>query len=303
MKKIKSITYFTLILLINLSLFNCSKDEANQEVILEDSGLESIKNYLAVQANNSALEASKIEVVIFDQFKPFIQEGFDLANNDDKIQLLNNLPNDVLKKAQDLREYFVLIRKNKIAISKETFSNTIDETITSVKATLTENRINDLDISNNSQSESCSYSSIIVGYYFNYLYGVYMPIYSTGSFSCTSNRVVFYEGNNYTGDLLFTIDASTNRLIDFTQVSAYENDEARSAKFWNFSPGQIVTVYDRSNGSTGDDYTVFTFRSGVDTVEQAFTFERDFSSSDYSQVYRYGGNLDGKVSSVRFSGN
>ncbi|WP_298417239.1 hypothetical protein [uncultured Kordia sp.] len=302
MKKIKSITYLTLLLLINLSLFNCSKDGDIQEVTLDDSGLESIKNYLAVEANNSALEANKIDVVIFDQFKPLIKEGFDLSNHEDKVQLLNNLPYDLLVKAKDLRDYFALVRKNKVAISDGTFSTKIEETITSVKAELIESRVNDLNISNYSQPESCSYTSIIIGYYYNYWRGVSMPIYST-TYACTTNRVVFYEGNNYTGDILFTLSAGANRRVDFTQYNAYDNDEARSIKFWHFSPGQVVTVYDRSDGGTSDDYTVFTFLSGVDTVEQASTFERNFSSSDYSQVYRYGGNLDGKVSSVRFSGN
>jgi len=130
-----------------------------------------------------------------------------------------------------------------------------------------------------------------------------MPIYSTGPFSCTSNRAVFYEGNNYSGDILFTIDASTNRFINFKNYSTYDNDEARSIKFWNFSLGQVVRVFDSPNGSTNDDFTIFRFFTGVDTTEQAPTFERNFSSSDFTQVYLYGGNLDGKVSSVRFAGN
>ena len=301
MKKLKKIALFSLVLLMNVSLYNCSKDEDIQEVALEKSGLESIKTYLAEKANNSRIDADKIEVVIFDQFKPFIQEGFDLSNDEDKFDLLNNLPNELVEKAKELREYFVLVRRNKIEIAAETFSNTIEETIASTKNTLIDNKITDLNASN-AQSESCSYTSIIIGYYYNYYYGVNMPIYSS-TYSCTSNRVVFYEGNNYSGDILFTISASTNRFINFKNYSAYDNDEARSAKFWNFSPGQRVTVYDSSSGSTGDDYTVFRFFTGVDTVEQAYTFERNFTSSDFTQVYLYGGNLDGKVSSVRFAGN
>jgi len=304
MKLLKSYTFLALFAIVTLSLFSCSKDEDTQEELaLEKSELKSIQTYLAEKANNSRIDADKIDVVIFDQFKPYIQEGFDLSNDEDKFDLLNNLPNDLVEKAQELREYFVLVRRNKIEIATETFSNTIEQTIASTKNTLIDNRITDLDASlANGQSESCSYTSIIIGYYFNYYYGVNMPIYSS-TYSCTSNRAVFYEGNNYSGDILFTISASTNRFINFKNYSAYDNDEARSIKFWNFSPGQRVTVYDSSSGSTGDDYTVFRFFTGVDTVEQAHTFERNFSSSDFTQVYLYGGNLDGKVSSVRFAGN
>ena len=303
MKKIKSISLFTLLVLINLSLYNCSNDNVNQELEIEESGFASIKTYLAEQANNSNLEASRIEVVIFDDFKPYIQEGFDLSDEDAKMSLLNSLPADLAQKAQDLREYFVLVRKNKIETGSEVFTNSISGTINAVKTTLIDNRITDLNISSTLQNESCSYSSIIVGYYYNYYRGVWMPIYSTGPFSCTSNRAVFYEGNNYTGDILFTIDASTNRSINFKNYSQYDNDEARSIKFWNFSPGQVVTVFDSPSGSTNDDFTVFRFFSGVDTTEQAPTFERDFTSSDFTQTFNEDNGLDGKVSSVNFAGN
>ncbi|EDP98560.1 hypothetical protein U8527_21355 [Kordia algicida OT-1] len=303
MKKLKRSAVLTLVVLMNLSLYNCSKDDNTQEEAVESTELSSIKTYLAEKAHNSTLDPSRIDVVIFDEFKPFIQEGFDLSNEDEKMSLLYNLPADLAKKAQDLREYFVLVRKNEIEVANEVFANSIAGTINAVKSTLIDNRITDLNVSSTLQDESCSYSSIIVGYYYNYYYGVNMPIYSTGPFSCTSNRAVFYEGNNYSGDILFTIDASINRSINFKNYSQYDNDEARSIKFWNFSPGQVVRVFDSPSGSTNDDFTVFRFFTGVDTTEQAPTFEQNFSSSDFTQTFFEDNGLDGKVSSVRFSGN
>lgn len=303
MKTLKRITLLSMVVLMNLSLYNCSKDNNTQEEAIESTELTSIKTYLAEKAHNSTLDPSRIDVVIFDEFKPFIQEGFDLSNEDEKMSMLYNLPADLSKKAQDLREYFVLVRKNEVEVANEVFSNSIAGTINAVKSTLIDNRVTNLEVSSTLQDESCSYSSIIVGYYYNYYYGVNMPIYSTGPFSCTSNRAVFYEGNNFTGDILFTIDASMNRSINFKNYSQYDNDEARSIKFWNFSPGQVVRVFDSPSGSTNDDFTIFRFFTGVDTTEQASTFETNFSSSDFTQTFMEDNGLDGKVSSVRFSGN
>lgn len=147
---------------------------------------------------------------------------------------------------------------------------------------------------------NCSFSCITIPHPY---WPTGAPITICGIYTCSSNTVVLYEGNNATQDLVGVIDANVNKLVKFKWNNCCPNDEARSMRMWNMDDNQVITVYDDPYGrSWKDDWARVRMKQDASMVTIS-TFEKNTNNSIYQQTYITGGNLDGKVSALRVSGN
>ena len=119
-----------------------------------------------------------------------------------------------------------------------------------------------------------------------------------------TSEIVLYEGNNRSQDVLcrLPLPAFGSSVVHNLTSDNYgcENDEARSLLLRNVPQGTVITVYDSSNCSQGDDYTIITVTRNT-AWSVVNTFESDFSDNYLHSNYRTAGDIDGKVSCVRIS--
>ncbi|MFT5893092.1 MAG: hypothetical protein ACI9Y7_003211 [Dokdonia sp.] len=113
-------------------------------------------------------------------------------------------------------------------------------------------------------------------------------------------RVIFYEGNNGTQDLLCTI-ALSNPVghVNFKEDSyGCDNDEARSARFIDMRQGMLFRIYDDPDGATDDDFVIISIKRDFSN-KLLGTFEASESDLDWTVTYFEDNGLDGKVSAFR----
>ena len=105
-------------------------------------------------------------------------------------------------------------------------------------------------------------------------------------------RIVFYEGNGASQDVVHTVDDSPGQ-----NFKPKHNDEARSVKLLDVRPGCVIGVYDHTDASTNDDFCIIVVKSRVAeyTVE---TFERSYENETVRVSYARKNGLDGKVSRI-----
>ena len=118
-----------------------------------------------------------------------------------------------------------------------------------------------------------------------------------------SAQVEFFEKNG-ARDSLCSVSIDSTAVTEYRK-SAFErlgcsNDEARSLKLYNVPAGAVVEVYDDGQCRANDDWARITVKRPLESIALQ-SFESSFSNGKLSVDYRYGGNLDGKVSCVRVS--
>lgn len=99
------------------------------------------------------------------------------------------------------------------------------------------------------------------------------------------NRVVFYEGNGGTQNIVCTISASTDVKTDFNNDHyGCSNDEARSMMLSGLILGSTIAVFDGKWDTTGDDWaTVYVEQSSLRYVVDTFhtSYEDEFVKVTY----------------------
>eukprot|EP00026_Physarum_polycephalum_P016888 Phypoly_transcript_17921.p1 GENE.Phypoly_transcript_17921~~Phypoly_transcript_17921.p1 ORF type:complete len:137 (+),score=28.45 Phypoly_transcript_17921:167-577(+) len=108
-----------------------------------------------------------------------------------------------------------------------------------------------------------------------------------------ADRFSFYEGNNGTQNLVFTIDATKG-----FDGKAPVNDEARSVRLTLIPANYILEVYDSPSASESDDFAFIVTKTTVPdyTVN---TFEQNISNEYIDQIFFRNNGLDGKISYIR----
>ena len=110
------------------------------------------------------------------------------------------------------------------------------------------------------------------------------------------SRVIFYEGNNGTQDIVAEFDYSYKGRL-------WPNDEARSVELINLPKGSYVVVYDQPSSNPSltkltDDATVIRVVGDNSGYSRFSTFEMNLENDLFRMVYFRKNGLDGKVSSV-----
>lgn len=112
--------------------------------------------------------------------------------------------------------------------------------------------------------------------------------------------IVFYEGNHTSQNIVCTLvmPGSGRQFVNF-QHDPYgcDNDEARSARFYNMKKGQHVTIYDSPNGAHKDDNIQIEILKDIKYFSLP-TFEQSVSDPSYRATFYRKNGLDGKVSGV-----
>jgi len=119
--------------------------------------------------------------------------------------------------------------------------------------------------------------------------------------------VRYFEGNWGSQDT-FCPDQITIPVSGYwrTQHRICKNDEARSLRVENLPQGSEIEVYDNPDCNVGDDWAkITTNRSSLAPGNSYITvnsFEENGNWENYKIDYHYqDGNLDGKVSCVKYS--
>lgn len=111
--------------------------------------------------------------------------------------------------------------------------------------------------------------------------------------------VQFKEGNNGSQSVVATYTDLPGQNYDRYQIP--QNDEARSVILSSVRQGCIISVFDNGFFQTNDDYCVIEVLQTTPPGYIVPTFQRNYTDQYIRQTYRYGGNLDGKVSSIRIN--
>jgi len=139
-----------------------------------------------------------------------------------------------------------------------------------------------------------------------YRYGQFIP----GSSNVVTNgHVDFWEGNNGTQDLVWTvpIGGSSTYQVDLTYGNfflngsqVHPNDEARSVSISGSIAGRYVTVYDSPSASTSDDWCEIYVKQDIPTSATyiVFSFETSYEDAYVRVTYHSNNGLDGKVSNI-----
>lgn len=117
----------------------------------------------------------------------------------------------------------------------------------------------------------------------------------------------FYEGYNGSQDTFCATDITQLGVVMTLKMSSCDkNDEAKSMRFETGVPSAtIVRVYDNPNCDTGDDWAEIRTRRVPTATAPITVWNFEDNDSDDPQGYtityhREDGNLDGKVSCVKF---
>ena len=119
-----------------------------------------------------------------------------------------------------------------------------------------------------------------------------------------SGKVILFEGNNCTQDIVGRLDAVTQRHNFKNDRVGLANDEARSLKLVNISAPLTVRLYDSPNASRRDDWveirvTAFRGEYCIGSFEDpGFASTTNDHSFEPSISYHTHNGLDGKVSYI-----
>lgn len=111
-------------------------------------------------------------------------------------------------------------------------------------------------------------------------------------------RVVLYEGNDASQDVVCQLAADRPLTVDFKESDECENDEARSMVLESVPAGFNVELHGSPECDGSEDWARVTARQGVARYVVP-TFERDSDDGNVRVDYRTTGTLDGKVSCIR----
>ena len=91
-------------------------------------------------------------------------------------------------------------------------------------------------------------------------------------------------------------DASQD--INFKKTRGFRNDEARMLTLANIRAGRLITVFDSSPPSFGDDWTTIYVKKAIDSSRMITvkSFERSYQTEYVNVTYHRKNGLDGKVS-------
>jgi hypothetical protein len=106
-------------------------------------------------------------------------------------------------------------------------------------------------------------------------------------------QIVFYEGNGGSQQIEQTLNDSPGQ-----DVRAAPNDEHRSVKLLNVRAGCVISVFDRPDGGTTDDFCVVQVKRSSPEYTVG-TFERSYEDDDVLVSYAHHNGLDGRVSRIR----
>lgn len=120
--------------------------------------------------------------------------------------------------------------------------------------------------------------------------------------SAQSGQLIFKEGQNGDQNTVVHITDAPGQwynLKDKTPVNVGANDEIRSVILQNVRAGATITVYDRPNGTPGDDWCVIEVKQFVPYLIIP-GFETSWEN-EYVRCTTYNddNDLDGKVSFIR----
>lgn len=106
-------------------------------------------------------------------------------------------------------------------------------------------------------------------------------------------KLVFYEGNGGSQEIKQVLSDAPGQ-----DLRASPNDEHRSVKLLNVREGCIISVFDRPDGGTSDDFCIIEVKRSSPEYIVA-TFERSYEDDDVLVSYARHNGLDGKVSRIR----
>ena len=119
--------------------------------------------------------------------------------------------------------------------------------------------------------------------------------------------LLFWEGNDATQDRVCKIYLTVSGNIwktfnkDSFRGAGCDNDEARSMQICNAQKDTEIWVYDDGNlRDYTDDYAQIKVLENIIDCLTINTFERSIETPYVKVEYNYGGNLDGKVSSMKY---
>jgi YVTN family beta-propeller protein len=114
-------------------------------------------------------------------------------------------------------------------------------------------------------------------------------------------RIDFWEGDDGTQDRVCTLPFREGVETDFQNDDfSCENDEARSARLFDLSPGMTVTVFDSPDCNTDDDWTSIQVLRPIGPEGHLIGwFEGTFNDGTVDVTFHEDNGLAGKVSCVR----
>lgn len=119
--------------------------------------------------------------------------------------------------------------------------------------------------------------------------------------AAAANDLLFYKGNNCTGDIVAAYDSHSGGTYDnCKKTRRCENDEARSLKVLPGVPTyKTIKIADSPKGTSDDDTATIKVYSSPTSEICVSTFEKTSSySGDVYVTYYEDNGLDGKVSFI-----
>ncbi len=92
--------------------------------------------------------------------------------------------------------------------------------------------------------------------------------------------------------------SNASQDINFKKTRGFRNDEARMMTLINIRANTLITVFDNSPPSFGDDWTTIYVKKAIDSSRMITvkSFERSYQTEYVNVTYHRKNGLDGKVS-------
>lgn len=116
-----------------------------------------------------------------------------------------------------------------------------------------------------------------------------------------AGQLKFYEGTSGTQDVVVLITDAPGQYFDLKEELPYDvgaNDEASSLELINVRAGATISVYDSSDGTPSDDYTVIYVKQFFPSYI-VFHFEGSWEDEWVKVTHFHKNGLNGKVSAIR----